>query len=566
MRGKKQQGKRAETPAAAAAGPGVPWWVFAALIAGALLAYMPALRGPFLFDDLALPVFRPEGPQGWAHYVRSVRPLYYLSLMADYTIFGAENPLPYHFVNWLLHVANSALVFYILRKALELAGRGRRASLAAAGAGLYLLHPMQTEAVSYIASRSEGLSVMFAYAALAVFLAGGAAAVTFARALVILVLLALGLAAKEHVVAMAGAIVLADLFLYRSLSPKGLAVNWRLYVPMLLGGAAGGVYVLRLASGATAGFSTAGVRWYEYLFTQFKAIWMYVRYFVIPVGQNLDHGMQFSRSIAEPLVLLGLAALAGALAACWIWRARFPLAALGFLIFLALLAPTSSVVPIADAFAERRLYLPMIGLLLVCMECFSRRGLDRKVAAGAGAALLLCCALTWNRNSVYASTIAMWEDSVRGNPHNARAQFQLAHAYYVAGRCREAEHGYTRTAQLQKPAYDLYVDWALALDCDGRPDEALEKLRSAAKLEPSAHVYSQIAMVLAKSKRYGEALEAVEKSLGYDPNYEPALVYRGNIRLLTGDAAAAAEDFKRVLAMNPANEQARQGLAAARPR
>jgi tetratricopeptide (TPR) repeat protein len=554
---------------AAPPGAGLPWWAIAAALAGSLAAYLPALRGPFLFDDLALPVFRPEGPLGWLHYARSVRPLYYLSLLADYTIWGAGDPLPYHAVNWLLHAANSALVFYILRKVLEHAGRERRASLftAAAGAGLYLLHPLQTEAVSYIASRSEGLSVLFAYAALAVFLAGGAAAVSYGRAAAILLLLALGLAAKEHVVAAAGAILLLDLFLFRSLSPKALAVNWRLYAPMLAGAAAGGAYVFRLASGGTAGFSVEGVKWYEYLFTQFKAVWLYVRFFVLPVGQNLDHGMRFSRSIAEPAVLLGAAALAGALAACWVYRNRFPLAVLGFLMFLALLAPTSSVVPIADAFAERRLYLPMIGLLLICAEFLSRRAPDRRLISSAVCVLLLCGALTWKRNAVYASTIAMWEDSVRGNPHNARAQFQLAHAYYLAGRCREADYGFTRTAQLQKPTYELYVDWALALDCDNRPEEALEKLQSAAKLEASAHVYSQIAMILAKNRRYGEALEAVEKSLAKDPNYEPSLVYRGNIRLLTGDAAGAAEDFKRVLGMNPSNEQARQGLAAAaRPR
>jgi tetratricopeptide (TPR) repeat protein len=543
----------------------LPWWAFALAVAAALMAYVPALRGPFLFDDLTLPVFRPEGPPGWLHHVMSVRPVYYLSLLADYRIWGAGDPLPYHAVNWLLHVMNSGLVFVILRKALEHSGRERRASLfaAAAGAGLFLLHPIQTEAVSYIASRSEGLSVLFAYSALAVFAAGGPTAVSYGRALLILLLLGLGLGAKEHVVAAAGAIMLIDLFLYRSLSLKGLAVNWRLYAPMLAGGVAGGSYVLRMASGATAGFSVEGVKWYEYLFTQFKAVWLYVRIFLLPAGQNLDHGMRFSRSLAEPLVLLGFAMLVAALGACWVYRRRFPLAVLGLLVFLTLLAPTSSVVPIADAFAERRLYLPMIGLLLIGAEFLSRRTPDRRVMTGTVFVLLVCGALTWNRNAVYASTIAMWEDSVRGNPHNARAQFQLAHAYYLAGRCREADHGYTRTAQLQKPTYELYVDWALALDCDNRPQEALEKLNLAAGLEPSAHVYSQIAMILAKRRRYGEALEAVEKSLAIQPGYEPSLVYRGNIRLLTGNAAGAVEDFKRALAVNPASEQARQGLAAA---
>ena len=80
----------------------------------------------------------------------------------------------------------------------------------------------------------------------------------------------------------------------------------------------------------------------------------------------------------------------------------------------------------------------------------------------------------------------MWEDSAAKSPQKARPRFQLAYSEYQAGRCADAVNEFERTAQLEKPAYDLYVDWALAYDCAGNTSAAVEKLNRAAAMEPSA--------------------------------------------------------------------------------
>ena len=200
----------------------------------------------------------------------------------------------------------------------------------------------------------------------------GDAPIGWRRAALILGLLAAGTLVKEHVVAMAAVVLVVDWWLKGRGAIAGLARNWRLHAALVAGAliAVPAIvwYVTRHSAGS-AGLSVPDTTWYRYLFTQFEALWIYIRLFVFPIDQSLDYNLPSVGGLFEPLVLLGLAGLVGLLYIAWRYRARYPLAALGLVVFLILLAPTSSVIPIADTVAERRVYLPGIGLLLVVVEC-----------------------------------------------------------------------------------------------------------------------------------------------------------------------------------------------------
>ena len=168
---------------------------------------------------------------------------------------------------------------------------------------------------------------------------------------------------------------------------------------------------------------------------------------------------------------------------------------------------------------------------------------------------------TWQRNQLYADKIAIWKDAVEKSPRKVRPGFHLAYAYYDAGRCAEAEKEFARTASLAPPDYTLLLDWALACDCAGNSNTALEKLQQAAAMEPNAHVYSQIGMVYAKQGKYPEAMAALEKAIKINPYFDMSYFYRGNIYSLQGDNAKAAADYRQALAFNPYNDAARQALA-----
>ncbi|MCS6953208.1 MAG: tetratricopeptide repeat protein [Bryobacterales bacterium] len=525
-------------------------------------AYRPALHGPFVFDDQYLPFYSYDfGDKPLRAVVSGVRPLLMLTFWLNYRLSELE-PYTYHLFNLLFHVANAVLVFWVVRKALTLAGDGtatvRRELLAAFASAVFLLHPVQTEAVAYVASRSENLSVLFFLAAFALFLYRRHEAISWPAAAGISALYGAAVSTKEHTAVLPALLLATD---YSWGGWRTIARNWRLYSLLAVLGAGGLWFVWRvLASAQTAGFGMPDLPWHHYFFTQWRAFWVYVRLFLWPAGQNVDYAYPISRSIFDHGAVLGLAALIAAVGAAFFFRRRYPLAWYGTLVTLILFAPTSSVVPIRDAVAERRLYLPFVGLLFILVEFLRRAKLSRGAVAAGMAGVLLLGILTHRRAQVWGSEVALWEDSVRKSPHNARAHFQLAVAYYVEKRCPEALRHFAEAARLSKPDARLLVDWGLAEDCAGRPAAALEKLREAARLEPNAHVYTQIGMVHGKLGRLEEALQALEQAAALEPNYDLIYYYRGNVHAVAGRLEQAREDYHRALQLNPKNEAARRAL------
>jgi tetratricopeptide (TPR) repeat protein len=542
--------------------PKRPWWPWAAAVAGLFLVievYGPALYGAFVLDDRYLPFMDPDAAQlSLRTWVTGLRPLLYFSYWLNFQSSLTE-PYAYHLTNVFLHFLGSVAIALVAARLLDLSGStGRvRAILATFAGGLFLLHPLQTESVAYVASRSEVLSVLFYFSAFAVFLYRRTEAITMWRSIAIVVLFAAAISTKEHTLTLAALLLLTDY--YWNLG--GVRRNGLLYGLLAAAGVWGGLTVWRILRDApTAGFHVAGFTPATYFFTQCRVIWTYVRLFFLPYGQNVDPDVAVSRSLLDHGAIFGLAALLALVAAAWIYRRRWPLAAFGVFVFVLLLAPTSSFMPISDVFAERRMYLPFLGLTLVCLE-FLRR-LKVPQAAWTGAVILTACSvLTYQRSAVWASPLALWQDAANKSPRKYRPQFQVAFALSEAGMCLQAAEHFEAASRVAPPSVDLLLDWGLALDCAGKWQEALSKLQQAAQLERSAHIQSQIGMVYAKHSQWQEALAALALAETIDPRFEMTYVYRGAIYESAGDKAAAAAQYQRALALNPLNAVARDGLA-----
>ncbi|MCW5979459.1 MAG: tetratricopeptide repeat protein [Bryobacteraceae bacterium] len=548
--------------------PSWPVWAgLAAAAFAALLAYAPAIAGPFVFDDRYLPFMHPAQQQApLMNWLLGVRPTLMFSYWLNYRTDGV-NPLWYHIANVLLHLGAALMVFLIARKFLAWSGADgwRRDAIAVFAGGLFLLHPLQTEAVAYIASRSENLSVFLCYGALAVFLYRKTPSISFPRALAVLALFAGAVTTKEHTAVLPLLLLMTDYYWNPGFSFQAIRRNWRLYAPMAAAGAAGMLFVWNtLRTADTAGFSLKGLSWYEYFYTQCRAIWIYVRMFFLPYGQSVDHDYPMAKSWLEPGTLAGFLGLCALVAAALLLRKKYRLASYGILAFLLLLAPTSSFVPIRDALVERRFYLPSIGLLLVVADLAARWRASRATVAAAMAAVLLACGvLTYRRNEVWSDSIALWKDAAAKSPGNWRAHFQLAYAYFENQRCAEAVEEYTKAGELDQSDVRLFVNWALAYDCAGRPEAALTKLLHAAKMEPSAHVYSQAAMIYGKQGRSEEALAALDAAEKLQPDFAMLYVYRGNVYFNAGDPARAAAEYRRALAIDGSLDVARRALMTA---
>jgi tetratricopeptide (TPR) repeat protein len=546
-----------------------PWHYMAALAAAlvaALEVYGPALRGAFVFDDSYLPFTGQEYVNAPLRAWLGVRPLLMFTFWANFHLYGTE-PFSYHMFNVLGHLATSALVFLAARKLLSWAGASgfTLAALAAFAAGLFLLHPVQTESVAYVTSRSEVLSVLLFHAAFVVYLYRRSESVSWITAVAVLLLFGLAASTKEHAAIMPLFLLLTDYYWNPGFSFQGIRRNWRLYALFVVGGALAARMIARvLASADTAGFSLKEFTWYQYFFTQCRVIWDYIRLFFLPYGQTVDYDYAVSRTIFERGAIIGLIGLVALAVAAFYFRRRYPLASYGYFAFLLLLAPTSSVMPIADPIAERRMYLPIIGLILVVLE-FLRRWKTARATLAASLAAVLCVAgaLTYQRSKVWAGPLPLWEDAALKSPRKQRVQFQLGFAYFTLGRCAEALRKFETAARLGKPDYRILVDWGLAYDCLNRREEALAKLREAAAVSDNAHVNSLIGLVYIKDGKREEAMHALDTAARIDPAYDMTYVYRGALYASTNDWQAAMAQYQHALKLNRLNDLAREGIAQA---
>jgi tetratricopeptide (TPR) repeat protein len=228
-------------------------------------------------------------------------------------------------------------------------------------------------------------------------------------------------------------------------------------------------------------------------------------------------------------------------------------------VFLLLISPTSSIVPINDVMQERRVYLPFLGFALIAIEFLRRLKFTQIIGVGA-AILAVCSVATYQRSEVLASSMSLWQDTVAKSPRKVRPRFQLAYAKFELGRCPEAAADYETASKLAPPDYTLLTDWALALDCAGHDDEAIQKLRQATKLENNAHAFSQLGMIYGKQRKFDQALEALAQAEDIDPEFAIIYVYRGNVYEVTGDFTQAGQQYQHALDLEPANELARAGL------
>lgn len=530
-------------------------------------AYGPALHGPFVLDDLGLPYYNPRfETERFASWISGVRPLLMLSFWGNFQLSGRDT-FWYHVVNVLLHLLNGGLVYFIVRRILGRREQDttRRDLASAAAALLFLLHPVQTESVAYIASRSETLSGVFFLAAFALFLYRGPGELRWRRSLAILVLFACALATKEHTVVLPVLLVLTEVWWFSPNPLTAIRRDWRLYLPMLAGAVVSAALILRILKHSTsAGLSIAGVGdSLSYFFTECRVFLLYVKLYLFPVGQTIDYDTRWSRSPFEAGTLIGAAVIAALIFIAWHWRRRYPVSTYGLAVFLLLLAPTSSIVALKDPVAEHRLYLPLLGLVLISADVLLRwvRGRTQVAAVAiAGALILLASVATYRRNLLWGSEAALWQDAVDKAPNKQRGYEHLVHGLVQQRRCAEALKRLDDLSKRETLEPILYVHWAFAYECVHQPEQAVEKLKQAAAQLPDASIYMNMARNLAVLGRFPEALDALNRAVQLDPNLEPAFVARGELRQREGNVAAAVQDYQRALALNPGDAVARQLL------
>jgi tetratricopeptide (TPR) repeat protein len=423
------------------------------LLAGAVaVVYLNSFRGVFQFDDYNVIVDN-GGVHSWGAYLaglpRGIRPLlkftYTLNWTSGLGLFG------FHLVNVGLHAANAVMLFLL---ASRIGGPSVSRFAALLPALLFAVHPVQTEAVTYISGRSVSLMAFFYLGSLLTYLRGRERRSRLLLHVASPILFLLAAASKEVALTLPFALVLCDAVRREGTGWKetlrAQAVHWGLLAALavLLLAHAGYGRLLEACFGIRGAAAN--------LLTQVHGIGYLLSRLVMPHALNIDPGLPVFPE-GSPVLFPEAILLAALLAAGALGLKKRSLAGFGLLWFFLHLVPTNSFIPRLDVANERQLYLASWGLFLAVAVGTDhlREKLGARRVTAVGAALVFALGgLTVCRNTVYRSEVALWEDSVRKSPVRARGWNNLGYAYQQAGRFRDAEAAYLRALRID-PGYAL---------------------------------------------------------------------------------------------------------------
>jgi len=585
------------------------WLALAVVTVG---AYAPALSGPFLFDDAIIessttihrlwPPSDALHPTGLSTPV-SGRPVVNYSLALNYAFNSAlgidQRPDPhgpykavsYRALNVLLHLACGLLLFGVIRRTLRGQRFDERWALAADPIALgitaiWLLHPIQTEAVDYVIQRTEIIvSLCYLgtlYASLRAWdSAPGRRWVWYALATLSCLL---GMGSKEVMISAPLMVVLYDR-VFRWPSWRAVATGGRAPLYAALFATTGWLIVLMVGGprSDTVGFHL-GLPWYRYLYSQAWAILHYVRLVFWPNALNLDYGTQPIRGWSGLAGVVVLSVFGLATAVAWTRLSRWGwFAFLGSWFFL-LLAPSSSIVPITtEIAAERRIYLALAAVLVLVAVAVdglwrlrrphatdsaegaaSGRHRGRWARAAVATLAVVLATATFQRSRTYQDDVAMWRDVVAKAPDNPRGYQVLSTVLLRHDSLHDAEPEALLRQAVRIDTADVpaYLNLEYLETRDGRVADAEAVLRRVLAIDPDNRVaLARLGVILQQDGEPAKAVPYLEREVALGPS-APYLIDLGIAYADVGRLDDAAGTLRRALAMDSTQEVALNRLGA----
>ncbi|WP_161813664.1 glycosyltransferase family 39 protein [Steroidobacter agaridevorans] len=415
-----------------------------------IVLWWPSLCASFQFDDWNVIVNEPRvhSLAAWWHSMPGIRPLLKLSYALNFSL--DPSPTGFRVVNILIHALNATLVGLLLRTRALRAGLSEvKASHAALFAALlFALHPVQTEAVTYISGRSSSLAACFCLLSLYCWVRSEASERSVAWLLACCVCFGLAVATKETALILPLALLLYSTDRPLSQTLQRLTPLFLLMALMLAVALSLPTYRRLLA--VSLDTRTIG----ENLLTQSHAIFYLAGQLLRISNGNADPQLPVIDALNWNAALSAFA-LANTLLWALLNIRRRPLAAFAVLWFMLWLAPTNSLLPRLDVANDRQLYLALIGpawwLAVHLVTWHPTRAALRPVAGA-----LILVALSWatyQRNLVYETEVAFWEDTAARNPESSRAANNLGMAYAIECRFSDAETAFKRAIALSSDDY-----------------------------------------------------------------------------------------------------------------
>lgn len=502
------------------------------------------------------------------------RPMMHLVYLVNFHLFGFQ-AWGFHLVNALLHAANTALLFIVaglwVRAGPERVP-GAPLALPASrvwmpvplvAALLFATHPIHTEAVAWIASVPELTFTLFGLAALAFYIQEETRPQP--RWWPPWACFCLALLCKETAVTLVGVFAAFDLLLGRwRRTPGALARRWLPYVVTVA------VYLIVRHQVLESTLVRRGSLWdltpIQLALSALDLFRQYLLALLLPVELNFWHSFQPVESLFSLAAMSALAVAAAFAVVCW-WAWRFDrTVAFGLALLLLPLAPAFYIAALpAKPFAERYLYLPSAGFVLVVALLLARFAERPRLHFVVPALVVLLTALlavaTVRRNRIWSDALTLYSDSAAKSVGVPTPPIALASELLKRGHRREAIAQFRILAQAEPKNAAYLSALGNALLLDGQTGEALTQLRAAADLDPqSLETLNDLAVALRKEGNSAEGIALYRQALRVDPNYVEAHFNLGSALADSGDIAGALEHYRAAVRLRPENAYYRSVL------
>ncbi|MFC1573614.1 tetratricopeptide repeat protein [Candidatus Latescibacterota bacterium] len=526
----------------------------------------------------------------------------------------------YHVVNLAIHILASCVVYWLITLTLSTPAMrsdnisAQKKIIAALGALIFLTHPIQTQAVSYIVQRLASLATLLYLTSLSLyikarlmknrlrkraFLFAGAGLCTLT-----------GMVTKETLFTLPFAVLVSEFFLFREshhVTPQATLRKWIRYVPVLFFAVLipclimfGKIPVFNPRISQRFGGDPL-ITPFLYMITQWKVIITYIRLIFIPAGQNLDHDIPLSNTIIEPETLVSFFLLAAlAFLAFRLFR-KYRIISFGIVWFFLTISVESSIIPIPNVMFEHRLYLPMFGFCLAAPASFYYLLGKTRMKTVVIMIVSLACVysvLTYGRNRIWKNEFTLWSDVVKKSPDKARPHYNLGKALIEKKQYDRAREEFSRALRIH-PGHikalvsigNSYFDeenYSKAMDYFSKaiiqvPDCAeayynrgnthlrlkhyneaiLDYNRAMRSMYWHPDFFSNLGSALFHTGKIDEAITNYRGALGHDKDNVLAHYNLGYALYTKGNIDEAAEEFRKVLRLDQSHMQALMNLGSA---
>ncbi len=562
-----------------------------------LIAYSNTFQMSFNFDDIVNivnnPVVKEFNVSGFKQALQSRRAFGIFTFQLNYFISGT-NVIGYHLVNIFIHISAGFLVYALITLLLsapyfksEQEVKENSLSIPFISALLFVVHPVQTQAVTYIVQRFASLATLLVLASIVCYLRGRviqhssersfcAECGWFAAALLA------GLLAfytKEIAYTLPVVIVLVEFAFFDLKRAKiiGLVVAALSSITIIL---------VKFSSGYIAvdniiskldditRIQTITSR-SDYFLTQLRVIVTYIRLLLFPVNQSVDYDYALSHSFLEWRVfasfLLILTMICFALWLIFAYRGGnkyLRLSAFGILWFFLTLSVESSVLPIIDLIFEHRVYLPSVGFIMAVSSFglslgwrYGSLNISQKVLLGFLSIALVLAGATWKRNLVWTNDKTLWEDATAKKPGSARAWNNFGGALIKQREGKKALFALIKSIELDPSKPDAWNNLGIAIDLLGvykdRFNRTAEVFKDPRAIEDRVvsrwlgEVNNSLGLAYEITGNFPKAAENYRNAAGYSPSLGIAYFNLAIVSAGMGDYRTIAEQQQILWLVDP---------------